>query len=110
MPCLPRHSASACWCRRHSALPTRRLGELVAAQKPAHTVETLRRRRTGWIVGTGSGIGIDTAFTGLPKPVLGSGGNIRLRRNSILAAGSRPARPGGATAASWRVGINSHLE
>ena len=89
---------------------TRRLGELVAAQKPAHTVETLRRRRIGWIVGTGSGIGIDTAFTGLPKPVLGSGGNIRLRRNSILAAGSRPARPGGATAANWRVGINSHLE
>jgi phage tail-like protein len=89
---------------------TRRLAELVAAQKPAHTVETLRRRRVGWIVGTGSGIGIDTAFTGLPKPVLGSGGNIRLRRNSILAAGSRPARPAGATAANWRVGINSHLE
>jgi phage tail-like protein len=89
---------------------SRRLAELVAAQKPAHTVETLRRRRTGWVVGTGSGIGVDTAFTGLPKPVLGSSGNIRLRRNSILAAGSRPARPGGASAANWRVGINSHLE
>ena len=89
---------------------TRRLGELVAAQKPAHTVETLSRRHTGWIVGAGSGVGIDTAFMGLPKPVLGSKGNIRLRRNSILAAGSRPARPSGATAANWRVGINSHLE
>ncbi len=89
---------------------TRRLAELVAAQKPAHTVETLRRRRTGWVVGTGSGVGVDTAFTGLPRPVLGSSGNIRLRRNSILAAGSRPARPGGGTAANWRVGINSHLE
>jgi phage tail-like protein len=89
---------------------TRRLAELVAAQKPAHTVETLRRRRTGWVVGTGSGVGVDTAFTGLPKPVLGRDGNIRLRRNSILAAGSRPARPGGSTAANWRVGINSHLE
>lgn len=89
---------------------TRRLAELVAAQKPAHTVETLRRRHTGWVVGTGSRVGVDTAFTGLPKPVLGRDGNIRLRRNSILAAGSRPARPGGATAANWRIGINSHLE
>lgn len=89
---------------------TRRLGELVAAQKPAHTVETLRRRRTGWVVGAGSGVGVDTAFMSLPKPVLGSNGNIRLRRNSILAAGPRPARPGGATVANWRVGINSHLE
>ncbi|MEH2522004.1 phage tail-like protein [Bradyrhizobium sp. AZCC 1610] len=88
----------------------RRLAELVSAQKPAHTVETLRTRRTGWVVGTGSSIGVDTAFTGIPKPVLGRGGNIRLRRNSILAAGSRPARPGGATASNLRVGINSHLE
>ncbi|MGT2476687.1 phage tail protein [Paraburkholderia terrae] len=89
---------------------TRRLAELVAAQKPAHAVETLRRRHTGWVVGTGSGVGVDTALTGLPKPVLGRNGNVRLRRSSILAAGSRPARPGSANTQNWRVGINSHLE
>lgn len=88
----------------------RSIAELVATQKPAHTVETLRGRRLAWIVGQGSRVGVDTAFLRLPAPRLGSTGNIRLRRNSVLAPGAYLAPRTSAAAESFGVGIHSYLE
>lgn len=72
-----------------------RLRRLVDSQKPAHTLATVRQGGSGFVVGTWSGVGIDTAFAPLPAPVLGGGGRaaapgtVRLNRMSVLRAGRR---------------------
>jgi hypothetical protein len=86
------------------------LAELVASQKPAHTVESIRVRSAGgFIVGPASSVGVDTAFAPASPPVLGRHGNIRLRRRSLLAAG-RSARASLVAGAPLGVGINTLLE
>jgi phage tail-like protein len=61
-----------------------RLTNLVQSQSPAHTVASIRVGGTGFLPGTWSAIGVDTAFVPLAAPVLGTSGNIRLSRMSVL--------------------------
>jgi phage tail-like protein len=61
-----------------------RLTNLINAQKPAHTVASIRVGGTGFLLGTWSAVGVDTAFVPLAPPILGASGNIRLNRMSIL--------------------------
>lgn len=67
-----------------------RLTNLIQAQSPAHTVASIRVGGTGFLLGQWSAVGVDTSFIPLAAPVLGSSGNIRLNRMSILWG-----RPGG---------------
>jgi phage tail-like protein len=61
-----------------------RLTNLIDAQKPAHTVASIRVGGTGFLLGSWSAVGVDTAFVPLAPPILGTSGNIRLNRMSIL--------------------------
>jgi phage tail-like protein len=62
-----------------------RLSRLLESQKPAHTVVTTRIGGSGFVVGTWSAAGIDTALAPLPAPVLGGPlGNTRLGRATVL--------------------------
>jgi hypothetical protein len=61
-----------------------RLTNLIEAQSPAHTVASIRVGGTGFLLGEWSSVGVDTAFVPVAAPVLGSGGNIRLNRMSVL--------------------------
>jgi phage tail-like protein len=67
-----------------------RLTNLIQSQSPAHTVASLRVGGTGFLLGQWSAVGVDTAFVPVAAPVLGSSGNIRLNRMSVLWG-----RPGG---------------
>jgi hypothetical protein len=71
-----------------------RLQQLIDRQKPAHTLASVRVGGGGWVLGTWSAVGVDTAFTPLPAPVLGAAGNIRLNRASVLWSGPRGSRAG----------------
>ena len=62
----------------------RRLEQLVASQKPAHTVATVRVGGDRFILGDTSAVGIDTLIAPLPRPVLGNQGNVRLSRASVV--------------------------
>jgi hypothetical protein len=68
----------------------------------------LRTRGDAWITALGSAVGVDTAFVALPPPVIGRGGNVRLRRRSALA----PGRGARAIVVGRRlgVGVNTQLE
>jgi phage tail-like protein len=72
----------------------RRLEQLIMNQKPAHTVATLRFGGEGFILGARSAIGIDTIIAPVPRPVLGSTGNVRLNRMSVLWHGVHGACKG----------------
>ena len=72
-----------------------RLTNLIEAQKPAHTVASVRIGSSGFLLGELSAVGVDTGFVPLAAPVLGSAGNIRLNRNSIVWNGPS-GRSGGA--------------
>ena len=61
-----------------------RLQNLIASQSPAHAVASVRIGGTGFLAGVWSAVGIDTAFVPLSAPVLGSDGNVRLNRMSVL--------------------------
>ena len=74
---------------------------LVEAQKPAHTVASVRFGGTGFLLGHWSAVGIDTGFVPLAAPILGASGNVRLGRMSVLWTRS------GATATGTRVGMRS---
>jgi phage tail-like protein len=65
------------------------LRRLVAAQAPAHTAGSVRRGGQGWVVGVWSAVGVDTAFTTPPAPVLGR--TVRLGRASVVATSRRGA-------------------
>jgi phage tail-like protein len=74
---------------------------LVEAQKPAHTVASVRFGGTGFLLGYWSAVGVDTGFVPLAAPVLGTNGNVRLGRMSVLWNRS------GGPAAGTRVGVRS---
>jgi phage tail-like protein len=74
------------------------LRRLVAAQAPAHVVGGVRVGGAGFVVGSWSAVGIDTALAPLPAPVVGS---ARLRRAAVLW----PARGGSRGIASDRDGL-----
>lgn len=65
-----------------------RLERLVASQLPAHLVASVRVGARAPAVGVGSAVGIDTSLTGLARPILGRGGNVRLRRRSVVWPGA----------------------
>ena len=82
-----------------------RLERLVASQKPAHTVASIRVGGNGFVIGHWSAVGVDTVFGALPPPVLGT--NIRLRRMSVLWHGSRGPRTGITPGSTAVVGVNT---
>jgi phage tail-like protein len=84
-----------------------RLMSLVEAQKPAHTVASLRVGGAGFILGRWSAVGIDTAFVPPGAPVLGSAGNVRLNRMSILWNGPRGREIATAVGSNSVVGIQT---
>ena len=94
----------------HDGERTRAVRELIAAQKPAHTAESLQMRSDAWITELGSSVGIDTAFAALPAPVLGCSGNVRLRRRSALAPGRGFRAAAMVLGRKLVVGVNSQLE
>lgn len=61
-----------------------KLEQLVANQKPAHTVAAIRVGGDRFILGDTSAIGIDTVIAPLPRPILGKTGNVRLGRMSVV--------------------------
>jgi phage tail-like protein len=69
------------------------LQRLVRAQAPAHTAPAIRFGGAGFVLGHRSAVGVDTALTPLPAPVLGS---VRLSRTGVLWS----RRGGGAPAAA----------
>jgi phage tail-like protein len=81
------------------------LRRLVAAQAPAHTAGSVRRGGLGWVVGVWSAVGVDTAFTPLPAPVLGR--SVRLGRSSVLATSRRGAHRAMAVGERATVGVES---
>ncbi len=81
---------------------------LIESQKPAHTDVTIRLGGGGFVLGMNLAVGVDTAFTALPPPILGRGGNIRLTRTSVLRR-SRYAQPLNA-ADAIRVGRQALME
>jgi phage tail-like protein len=85
----------------NSPAQRQRLSDLIDAQSPAHTVASIRVGGTGFLLGQWSSIGIDTAFLPLAAPILGTGGNVRLSRMSVLWSGPQ-GRPGGTA-----IGIHS---
>jgi phage tail-like protein len=82
-----------------------RLERLVASQKPAHTVASIRVGGDGFVIGHWSAVGVDTVFGALPPPVLGT--NVRLRRMSVLWHGPRGPRTGITPGATAVVGVNT---
>jgi phage tail-like protein len=82
------------------------VARLVEDQAPAHTVAQIRLGGYGFVVGSSSRIGVDTALVPLPAPVVGPvptgrGRSARLNRDSVLRSGVR-GRPCGV-----RVGLRS---
>ncbi|HQZ65957.1 MAG TPA: phage tail protein [Planctomycetaceae bacterium] len=92
------------------------LDRLIAHQKPAHTLHTLRVGGNGFVLGQTSIVGIDSKLVANDPPVLGSEnrkpgipGNVRLNRTSILRHG--PHGPAlGLGIGKALVGINTLLE
>jgi phage tail-like protein len=81
-----------------------RLKNLIGSQSPAHTVASIRVGGTGFLVGQWAAIGVDTAFLPLVAPVLGSSGNVRLNRMSVLWSGPGGPAPGTAVGRNTIVG------
>lgn len=67
-----------------------RVQQLIEAQKPAHTVARLRDSRGQFLLGGEVNVGIDTILAPFEPSVLGSSGNVRLGRATILS-GARAA-------------------
>ncbi|HEV7669578.1 MAG TPA: phage tail protein [Thermoanaerobaculia bacterium] len=86
-----------------------RLARLIESQKPAHTLASVRFGGHGFVLGGDLAVGVDTAFSPLPAPVLGRSGNVRLGRASVLSAGLRGPRGGFAVGAA-AVGIQTFME
>jgi phage tail-like protein len=82
-----------------------RLEHLVASQKPAHTVASIRVGGDGFVIGNWSTVGVDTVFRALPPPVLGT--NVRLRRMSVLWHGPRGRRTGTTPGLTTVVGVTT---
>jgi phage tail-like protein len=79
---------------------------LVARQAPAHTRGSVRAGGTGFVVGTWSAVGIDTAFVPLPPPVVGT---ARLNHDGVLRPGPHGARHGVTVGAVSAVGVHTRV-
>jgi phage tail-like protein len=93
------------------------LDQLIAKQKPAHTVHTLRVGGQGFILGRRSAVGIDTQLIPTAPPVLGGGkeaqiapGNVYLSRSSILRPSPRGRSFGLRVGITSSVGVHTVLE
>jgi phage tail-like protein len=68
-----------------------RLEKLIASQKPAHTLASLRVGGGGFVLGVSSSVGVGTVLGGWPEVVLGV---ARLSRQSIVAPDRKGRRVG----------------
>jgi phage tail-like protein len=80
------------------------LRRLVVRQAPAHTRGSVRTGGAGFVVGTRSTVGVDTAFVPLPPPVLGG---TRLNHDGVLRPGPRGARHGVNVGVVSAVGVHT---
>ncbi|MEO3974834.1 phage tail protein [Streptomyces sp. CAU 1734] len=85
------------------------LRRLVARQAPAHTVAEVRTGAAGFVVGSRSTVGVDTAFVPLPPPVLGGGRPPALNRDTVLRPGPRGPRQGIDTGTVSAVGVHTQV-
>ncbi|WP_413796691.1 phage tail protein I [Streptomyces iranensis] len=95
---LPAGSADATALRR-----------LVERQAPAHTVGSVRTGGAGFVVGSRSTVGVDTAFVPLPAPVLGGANPVRLNRDGVLRPGPRGLRRGVGVGVVSAVGMHTQV-
>ncbi|WP_445519568.1 phage tail protein I [Streptomyces sp. NEAU-174] len=95
---LPAGSADATALRR-----------LVERQAPAHTVGSVRTGGAGFVVGSRSTVGVDTAFVPLPAPVLGGADPVRLNRDGVLRPGPRGLRRGVGVGVVSAVGMHTRV-
>jgi phage tail-like protein len=79
---------------------------LVARQAPAHTAGSVRTGRRGFVVGTRSAVGVDTAFVPPPRPVLG---RVRLNQGGVLRPGPRGPRDGVGVGVVSAVGVHTQM-
>jgi phage tail-like protein len=82
------------------------LRRVVTRQAPAHTMASVRTGGAGFVVGTRSAVGVDTAFVPLPAPVVGG---IRLNHDGVLRPGPRGARHGVSVGVVSAVGIHTQI-
>ena len=82
------------------------LRRLVTRQAPAHTRASVRTGGAGFVVGTRSAVGVDTAFVPLPAPVLGG---TRLNHDGVLRPGPNGARHGVSVGVASAVGIHTQI-
>ncbi|MEV4319035.1 phage tail protein [Actinocrispum sp. NPDC049592] len=80
------------------------LRRLVDRQAPAHTVGSVRVGQLGFVIGSKSTVGVDTAFVPLPPPVLG---RVRLNRDGVLRPGPRGPRRGVSVGVVSAVGVHT---
>ncbi|AEM83797.1 phage tail protein I [Streptomyces violaceusniger] len=85
------------------------LRRLVERQAPAHTVGSVRTGGAGFVVGSRSTVGVDTAFVPLPAPVLGGAHPVRLNRDGVLRPGPRGLRRGVGVGVVSAVGIQTQM-
>jgi len=82
------------------------LRRLVTRQAPAHTRGSVRTGGAGFVVGTRSTVGVDTAFVPLPPPVVGG---VRLNHDGVLRPGPRGARHGVSVGVVSAVGVHTRV-
>jgi phage tail-like protein len=87
-----------------------RLARLVESQKPAHTIASVHIGGGGFVLGSWSAVGVDTALAPLAAPVLGKSGNVRLGRMSVLWPGPRGPRTGIIPGQTAVVGVRTVME
>ncbi|MCG0288576.1 phage tail protein I [Streptomyces sp. PSAA01] len=85
------------------------LRRLVERQAPAHTVGSVRTGGAGFVVGSRSTVGVDTAFVPLPAPVLGGANPLRLGRDGVLRPGPRGLRRGVGVGVVSAVGVHTQV-
>nr|WSZ94591.1 phage tail protein I [Streptomyces sp. NBC_00857] len=85
------------------------LRRLVERQAPAHTVGSVRTGGAGFVVGSRSTVGVDTAFVPLPPPVLGGEHPLRLNRDGVLRPGPRGSRRGVGVGVVSAVGVHTRV-
>lgn len=82
------------------------LRRLVTRQAPAHTGGSVRTGGAGFVVGTRSTVGVDTAFVPLPAPTVGA---VRLNHDGVLRPGPRGARHGVSVGVVSAVGVHTRV-
>lgn len=88
---------------------TEALGRLVRRQAPAHTLGAVRTGTAGFVAGSRSAVGVDTAFVPLPPPVLGGARPPRLDRDAVLRPGPAGARRGVGVGVACAVGVHTRV-